>query len=122
MSHLNRVIYAAALVLFMSAASTAGHAESLAPGQHSLSINFADLSLDRPGDVKILYRRLAAAADKICGPRVLTGSNLVLPSYEHCYVTAIGNAVTSVANPALTTYYQSLPAYSRVASAELARR
>jgi len=91
------------------------------PSQHSLTVRYSDLSLDRAGDVATLYRRIGAAAQQVCGPRELTGSHFELPAYHACFTAAVSDAVASVASPALSAYYREHVPASQHASA-LAQR
>ena len=124
MSRLTHVLRHAALTLLVIAAPAISHADSSAAAQaRSMAVRYNDLSLDRPADVRTLYRRITVAADRVCGPREVIGSRLTSPSYQHCYDTAVAQAVAAVASPALSAYYQSQPSYrGSHAPAEVARR
>jgi UrcA family protein len=123
MSRLTHVLYGAAAALLVIAAPAISHADSATAQQtRSMSVRYDDLTLDHPAGVKTLYHRITVAADKVCGPRELTGSHLALPSYQYCYDAAVSGAVTAVASPALSAYYQSLPSYPGTHAPALARR
>ncbi len=115
MSHLTHAAYGTALTLLLGLGSSVSHAATM-------SVRYSDLALDRPADVKTLYQRIETAADRVCGPRERTGSHLVATSYLECYDTAVRQAVESVANPALSAYYQTLPGHAPIQSTALAKR
>jgi UrcA family protein len=74
--------------------------------QTASAVRFSDLNLDRPGDAAKLYQRIATAADKVCGPRSLTGSYSKTSIYESCYHDAVAQAVARVNQAHLTAYYR----------------
>ncbi len=73
-------------------------------GQAS-TVRYSDLNLQRLHDVAKLYSRIGAAADKLCGPRSLTGAYVKAGIYASCYSDAVANAVRRVNSAALTAYY-----------------
>lgn len=73
---------------------------------HSSLVRFSDLNLQRPSDVAKLYERIAAAADRICGPQSLTGSYSKSAIYASCYQDAVAQAVAEVNQAPLTAYYE----------------
>ena len=95
-----------ALLLCVAEAVMFAQNTSAAELQQSVSVRYADLNLDRPADVAKLYHRIADAAARACGPRELTGSHLVLPSYQRCLTDAVAQAVARVDRPALSAYHQ----------------
>jgi UrcA family protein len=74
--------------------------------EHSSLVRFADLNLQKPGDVAKLYGRIATAADKLCGPRSLTGAYAKSATYASCYADTVAQAVARVNQAPLTTYYE----------------
>jgi UrcA family protein len=92
-----------------------------ADSPHSSTVHFRDLNLDRPHDVARLYNRITAAADRVCGPRSLTGSYYKMADYESCYADAIAEAVAHVDYPSVTSYYRQRWA-EPVAKATVARQ
>ena len=74
--------------------------------EHSTAVNFSSASFERPRDVAALYRRIAFAADQVCGPRALTGFHYTSPGYLSCYAHAVAQAIARVDQPQLTAYYQ----------------
>jgi UrcA family protein len=73
--------------------------------EHSAPVRYSDLNLERLSDVSKLYDRIGVAADKVCGPRSLTGSYSKSGIYASCYADAVAQAVRHINKPALTTYY-----------------
>jgi UrcA family protein len=70
-------------------------------------VRFADLDLNQPKDIQILYRRIKLAAGVACGTREQTGSRLPLPSWQHCVVGALDSAVSRLDRPALSAYHRA---------------
>jgi UrcA family protein len=74
--------------------------------QNSSVVRFGDLNLNRPRDVARLYNRIALVADKVCGPRSLSGSYSKSADYASCYADTLAQAVAHVDQPALTAYFR----------------
>jgi UrcA family protein len=123
MHHLTRTLIAAALALLICGAEAALFATAASAAEvHSLSVRYADLDLDRPADVARLYQRIRVAADNVCGPRVLSGSNLPLPDYQRCFADAVAQAVVRVDRPALSAYHQQRLGLESQRDATIAQR
>jgi len=108
MSQIAKYLLGALAALFIVAWQGAALATSLdgSAGQPvSVVVKYADLDLNRPADVRLLYRRIRLAADRSCGERVLTGSHLALTSWQQCVAAAVDAAVLQVDRPALTAYH-----------------
>jgi UrcA family protein len=95
-------------VAVIAFAGTAAYADSPpAVGfQNSSVVRFEDLNLNRPRDVARLYNRIALVADKVCGPRSLSGSYSKSADYASCYADTLAQAVAHVDQPALTAYFR----------------
>ena len=66
-------------------------------------VNFADLNLDRAEGIAALYKRVQAAAVKVCEPTAWV--DMALSSkLQLCITDATSRAVTAVNNPAFTAY------------------
>ena len=91
--------------LAVSFISLAG-ANAYADLPNSSTVHYKDLDLNRPHDVAKLYNRITLAADRVCGPRSLTGSHYKIADYESCYADAIAQAVAHVDQIAVTSYYR----------------
>ena len=87
---------------FISLACAGAYADS----PHSKIVHFRDLDLNRPHDVATLYNRITVAADRVCGPRSLTGSNYKTADYESCYADAVAQAVAHIDQASVTSYYR----------------
>jgi UrcA family protein len=85
---------------------TAAYADSPQIQTHTSIVHFRDLNLNRPQDVARLYNRITVAADRVCGPRTLTGSHYKVADYESCYADAVAQAVAHVDNASVTGYYR----------------
>jgi len=92
-------------ITLVSAAANAGPTSDV-EFQNSATVSFKDLNLSRPQDVARLYSRIALVADKVCGPRSLTGAYSKSADYASCYADAIAHAVAHVDQPTLTAYYR----------------
>jgi UrcA family protein len=90
-------------VSFISLACATAYADS----PHILTVHYKDLDLSRPHDVAKLYNRIAVAADRVCGPRSLTGSHYKIADYESCYADAIAQAVAHIDQASVTSYYRA---------------
>jgi UrcA family protein len=73
---------------------------------HSSTVRFADLDLNRPHDVAKLYSRITLAADKLCGRRSLVESYSKRADYESCYQDTIAQAVARIHQPSLNAYFR----------------
>jgi UrcA family protein len=81
-------------------------ANAYADAPTSSIVHFKDLDLNRSHDVAKLYNRIAVAADRVCGPRSLTGSHYKIADYESCYADAIAQAVAHIDQTSVTSYYR----------------
>jgi UrcA family protein len=81
-------------------------ASAYADSPNSSIVHYKDLDLNRSHDVAKLYNRIALAADRVCGPRTLTGSNYKIADYESCYADAIAQAVAHIDQASVTSYYR----------------
>jgi UrcA family protein len=124
MHSLTRTLIGAVVALLICGAEAALFAvdASAAELPQSISVRYADLTLDRQADAATLYRRIAAAAEEICGPRLLTGSHLPLPGYQHCFSDAVAQAVARVDRPALSAYHQQQLGLAPQRAATIAQR
>jgi UrcA family protein len=111
-----------ALLLCVAEGVMFAQSTSAAELQSSVAVRYADLNLDLPSDVAKLYHRISVAADGACGPRELTGSHLVLPSYQRCFTNAVAEAVARVDRPALSAYHQQQLGTGSRREATIARR
>jgi UrcA family protein len=82
-------------------------ADPLNTETQSITVRFADLDLNQPQDIRVLYRRINLAAGIACGESKQTGSNLPLPSWQHCVAGAVDAAVLQLDRPALTAYHRA---------------
>jgi UrcA family protein len=88
------------------------------PVPQRITVQFADLDLNRSADVAALYERINLAAEQVCHQRALNGSYVLSPRYEHCVSDTVQKAVVHVNHPSLTGFYKDR-APMRVASATL---
>ena len=95
-----------AAVSVISLAWAAAYADAPPVETHSSTVHFRDLDLNRPHDVAKLYKRITVAADRVCGPRSLTGSHYKTADYNSCYTDAVAQAVAHVDEPSVTSYYR----------------
>jgi UrcA family protein len=95
-----------AAVSVISLACVGAYADSPPVETHSSTVHFRDLNLNRPQDVAKLYTRITVAADRVCGPRSLTGSNYKTADYESCYGDAVAQAVAHIDRAPVTSYYR----------------
>ena len=111
---------ALSVILFACAAAYAD-SPRVVGFQHSSVVYFSDLNLNRPRDVARLYGRITLAADKLCGPRSLTGSYYKSADYASCYADTVAQAVARVDQPSLSAYFRQRwpePALRQIAIAQ----
>jgi UrcA family protein len=114
MSLKTKIVLGWVTVVVLSMASSALYADSTPDEiRHSTTVHYADVNLNKTAGVAALYRRITAAASRVCGQRALTGSNYPLPEYTRCYNEAIATAVARVDRPQLTAYYHAQATLSR---------
>jgi UrcA family protein len=93
MSLKTKIVLGWVTVVVLSMASSALYADSTPDEiRHSTAVHYADLNLNKTAGVAALYRRITAAASRVCGQQALTGSNYPLPEYTSCYNEAIATA------------------------------
>jgi UrcA family protein len=110
---------AASCVMLASTALYAGPAPSDQTAT-PVVVHFADLNLNQPSDVAVLYQRISVAATRVCGPSAITGDYYVSPAYRSCYFKAIAQAVASVNNPSVTAYYMARVGHTATRATSLA--
>jgi len=109
MSQITKYLAGAAAAMLLTAWQGAALGRSLdgaADQPHPVTVKYADLDLNRPGDVRILYHRVRLAANESCGIGEITGSHLKLQSWEECVARAVDETVTHLDRPALTAYHR----------------
>ena len=90
-------------------------------GSNQITVHFGDLNVDRPAGAAVLYRRIRAAAQSVCGDRQPPGAHMTSPAWSSCVAQAIDEAVARVDRPAVTAYHRIHSAPSnRKASTTLA--
>ncbi len=72
----------------------------------SETVRYGDLDLNNQQGAVTLYRRLHNAAADVCSDPAEDKYSSV-PHYQHCVEQAIGEAVASVDQPALTAYAEA---------------
>jgi UrcA family protein len=99
--------YALAAVAAVVLTGFQGAAFGSSSDQTQITVRYADLDLNRPEDIKILYHRIELAANLVCGEGEVTGSHLPRPSWERCMSVAVNSAVTQVDRAALSAYHSA---------------
>jgi UrcA family protein len=95
-----------AALLIAASPATLTAAATAAPSPRSLTVHFADLDLNRPADVAMLYHRIKVAAARVCGPRELGGPHIASTDFYHCVTDTVDRAVSTLDRPVLTAYHQ----------------
>lgn len=67
-------------------------------------VRYADLDLSSNDGVAVLYRRLRAAAERVCRPMKSPALSSRAP-WRECYETALGNAVTGIGSERLAALH-----------------
>jgi UrcA family protein len=68
------------------------------------TVRYQNLQGANDHDVAVLYRRIDAAAGRVCGQRLPPGSLSVSKSWRQCVQNARRHAVTDINTPAVTAY------------------
>ena len=110
MSHTNlrsapaRAVAALAITALTSAGlNSIAHADSLLEPR-SVTVHFEDLDTNNAHGAAVLYGRIRAAAEDVCGALANDRSLTLLARHSRCVEGAIGAAVAKVYRPLLTDY------------------
>jgi UrcA family protein len=99
-----RGVLAGVALLCGSAMAVSAFAKGVDPEVQVEVIEYQDLNLAQPEAVRILYRRIENAAERVCGhvsPRDLDR----YPEYRECRARAVSEAVDQIDIPALTALH-----------------
>jgi UrcA family protein len=89
--------YVAAMTLACVLVASNAHAGD---DVHSETVKFADLNLSSPAGAEALYRRISAAAQRVCG---YEATSIYGPSiWQNCVRPTVDATVAKVNNPLLT--------------------
>ena len=69
-----------------------------------MTVKYADLNLAGEAGAHILYKRLQAAADSVCG-NLLNRDPIVREAWRSCFETSLANAVRYVGHAQVTRQY-----------------
>lgn len=83
-------------------------------GEYYAKVNFADLDLDQPGDVAVLYDRIQDAARTVCTDDTATWG-YHRKAFDRCFGRTVDKAVTGIGNSTLTALHagQNIPVAKR---------
>jgi UrcA family protein len=70
---------------------------------HSQTVKFADLNLSTPAGVEALYRRIHAAAQRVCGYEATSAYGRDI--WQNCVRPTVDATVAKVNNPQLTALH-----------------
>lgn len=90
--------------------------------QRSSLVQYSDLNLNQQQDVARLYARITTAADRLCGPRSLTGIHYKWAEYASCFNDTVAQAVIKVDHPSLSVYFRQHAPESVALDNSIARR
>src|SRR5579864_7764477 len=76
------------------------------PDAPQMIVRFTDLDLTRVDGAAVLYKRLRAAAETVCGPRE-DRDPAQATAFKKCVQSALGSAVMRVDRAELTAYYRA---------------
>ena len=74
---------------------------------NSVTVNYADLNIDAWAGANVLYRRIEAAAEKVCGVSTRRDSLVVVQSQKACMTSVVESAVRKVNNSAVASIHLS---------------
>ena len=94
---------AAAAALAASVLCTSAWADSILESR-SVTVHYDDLNTNSRRGAAMLYQRIKAAAESVCGDLGSTRSLAMLSRYSSCVHGAISGAVARVNRPAVTEY------------------
>jgi UrcA family protein len=77
-----------------------------APDAPHVVVHFADLDLTKTEGAAILYQRLLAAAETVCGPRQ-DRELAKAADFKRCVQSALASAVMTIDRAKLTAYYRA---------------
>jgi UrcA family protein len=70
----------------------------------SEAVQYSDLNSTNNHDAAVLFKRIDAAAGRVCGEKYKAGSLFISPAWHNCVRVAIREAVAKVNSPAVTSY------------------
>lgn len=76
------------------------------PDAPQMTVRFADLDLTKVDGAAVLYKRLRAAAETVCGPRE-DRDPAKAKAFKKCVQSALASAVIRVDRAELTAYYRA---------------
>ncbi len=71
-----------------------------------VTVSYRDLNVANPEGARVLYNRIRAAAQKVCGPTLASWYPGVRASWNKCYEETVDRAVKDVNRPMLTGLHQ----------------
>jgi UrcA family protein len=101
---ITRLLAPAVMILLMMSLFANAQAADDSQEARSVTLQYLSRDLDSPQGASILYRRIRAAATKVCSPlesRALERKVL----WDQCFNHAVANAVAAVHNEALSAYH-----------------
>jgi UrcA family protein len=102
----NPIRCAAASLALLAALTTGAHAGDAHAGDApQIHVKYADLNINTPAGATVLYLRIRAAADQVCGVRTTRELERIGPA-KACAEHAVGIAVAAVNAPTLTQLYE----------------
>lgn len=69
-------------------------------------VSLRGLDLKQPGDVELMYARIRAAAQAVCGGEPVTGSRLLSYDQQRCMATSIEATVAAINRSELTARHR----------------
>lgn len=94
-----RMMVATALLALAATAAGAQAAPQSATDIPAITVKYSDLNLATPEGNRVLYRRIVAAAAKVCPPTEITGTRL--SRNRGCVDQAVARAVSATKNAQL---------------------
>jgi len=103
-----RIAAMAALAISASLGGLVRTACATEPGEiPSRTVNYADLNLNAPHGIEVLYQRITSAAQEVCDEQVGSYSYSLQQRamWSRCVEDAMARAITKVGNERLTALY-----------------
>jgi UrcA family protein len=94
----------AAVALFTCLLATGARAEQ--PQVVQVTVSYADLDLSKTAGAQTLYKRIKAAAARVCGSHGRYTTLEPRKVWRNCFDTAVANAVAQIDRPTLTALHR----------------
>ena len=103
--HVARVVVALGVAAFSFGAASAHASDQNDAATAKAVVNYTDLNLSNPADVRSLYERLQRASARVCGDYKDLRSLAMKRAFDACYQDSLSRAVDEVNHSAVTAMF-----------------